>query len=106
MTRETDQITIHQLKTTFEYFQSAKDKLKMFEIRINDRDFQVGDIVILRLFDNKWNYGQSTNVNNWPERLLVRRITYILDNFEGLSDGYVGIGLETLKNEWSITSGL
>lgn len=41
---------IHHLKTLPQYFQAIIDKRKPFEIRENDRNFKVGDWVVLEEF--------------------------------------------------------
>ena len=38
----------HYLKIETEYFQAHEEGLKNFEIRKNDRNFQVGDMVYLK----------------------------------------------------------
>ncbi|HBD0694848.1 TPA: DUF3850 domain-containing protein, partial [Enterococcus faecalis] len=38
---------IHTLKIETEFFKAVKERRKTFEIRKNDRNFQVGDILIL-----------------------------------------------------------
>lgn len=38
----------HELKTYPKYFQETIEGNKPFEIRKNDRDFQVGDVLILK----------------------------------------------------------
>lgn len=44
---------IHELKITEPYFSDVAFGSKNFEIRKNDRDFKVGDILILRKWDGK-----------------------------------------------------
>lgn len=44
-------MTIHTLKTWTEFFQLAKSHKKNFELRENDRNFQVNDELILQEFD-------------------------------------------------------
>ncbi|AYF99887.1 DUF3850 domain-containing protein [Lactococcus allomyrinae] len=39
---------IHELKLDIKYFDDVKNGIKNFEIRKNDRDFQVGDILELK----------------------------------------------------------
>lgn len=38
----------HYLKCETEYYQAIEQKKKMFEVRKNDRDFQVGDLIYLK----------------------------------------------------------
>ncbi|MDG4985166.1 DUF3850 domain-containing protein [Lactococcus lactis] len=42
----------HDLKLDIKYFEDVKSGKKNFEIRKNDRDFQVGDILELKAFKN------------------------------------------------------
>lgn len=47
----------HYLKTWTEPFQAVKDGVKTWEYRLNDRDFQVDNVVILEegsLINNFW----------------------------------------------------
>ena len=71
----------HYLKTLPEYFKAVKDRTKNFELRINDRDFKVGDMLYLE----EW----SRDTSEYTGRRLVRKIEYILegDSF-GLRLGY------------------
>jgi hypothetical protein len=74
---------IHELKTFTQFFQPILDGYKTFEIRLNDRDFHVGDLIILSEIDpdNCLDTGRKS----------AFRITYILtsDDFHGISHGYV-----------------
>lgn len=60
------------------------DGTKTFECRCNDRDFKVGDELLLREYDPQKGY---------TYRCIVRKITYILSDFIGLKDGYVILGV-------------
>lgn len=60
------------------------DGTKTFECRYNDRDFKVGDELLLREYDPQKGY---------TYRCIVRKITYILSVFIGLKDGYVILGV-------------
>ncbi len=60
----------HELKTWPEYFEAVRTEKKNFEIRKNDRAFQVGDLLILR----EWDPQKET----YSGRTAFRRITYIL----------------------------
>jgi ASC-1-like (ASCH) protein len=72
----------HGLKTWPEHFQKVKSGEKTFEIRKNDRDFKVGDDIILFEFDPiAEQYTQSFE--------LFKTVTHILHGpFPGLDDGY------------------
>jgi ASC-1-like (ASCH) protein len=41
-------VTTHDLKTVDRYYDAVADGRKTFEVRLNDRAFQTGDIVRLR----------------------------------------------------------
>lgn len=73
-------MSIHELKTHPEYFQKSIDGIKDFEIRINDRNFQVGDEIVLKEFDYQMKY---------TGREIYGHITYILSDFIGLAENYV-----------------
>lgn len=76
---------VHELKTYPHYFQETLDGNRTFEVRLNDRKFQVGDIVILKEWDNI----------KYSGREIRGKIKYILnDTFIGLAKGYVAFSLE------------
>jgi len=72
----------HELKLIQPYFNEVRNGTKTFEIRKNDRDFQVGDIVILKEYNADWTIGEKTGNE------IEVRITYILKSFVGLDDDY------------------
>jgi ASC-1-like (ASCH) protein len=43
----------HELKCWPEFFKEVKEGRKKFEFRINDRNYKVGDYLILKEWDNK-----------------------------------------------------
>jgi len=61
---------IHELKTWPSYFQEVFMSHKTFEARENDRDFKIGDTLILREWDNENKV--------YTGRSLARTVTYIL----------------------------
>ena len=65
-------MTIHKLKTVNPYFQDIWDAKKLFEVRKNDRDFKVGDKLILCEYDQE--------LDTYSYRNIITTITYILDN--------------------------
>ena len=81
-----DMANQHELKTLTEYFQDICSRSKTFELRKNDRDYKVGDILILNEFN-----GTELTGNK-----VKRTVIYILDNVEqyGLMKGFVIMGIE------------
>lgn len=81
---------IHELKTYPKYFEETLKGNKPFECRLNDRGFAVGDIVVLKEWDNI----------KYSGREITGRIKYILDDrFIGLKEGYVIFSLEFSNKE-------
>jgi hypothetical protein len=76
----------HEIKVLPKYFWSIWKKIKTFEIRRNDRDYKVGDTLILL----EWRYVKYTG------RKCRRTITYVLADCEkyGLKDGFVILGMK------------
>lgn len=90
----------HILKTDPEYFQNIVDGIKKFEIRKNDRNFQVGDYILL------FEYDRQNDV--FSNRYLLIQISYLLTNVPefGLYDGYCVFGFEIIVPEVYYTSNL
>ena len=80
----------HQLKTWPQYFERIISGQKNFEVRKNDRDFQVGDILILNHYD------PDADITVSAEDVFIRvKITYILHGPGlGIEAGYCVMGIE------------
>lgn len=74
----------HELKILPKWFDDVSSGKKNFELRKNDRSFQVGDELLLK----EWYRGEYTG------RKIRRKIEYIYfgDGTYGLSDGYCILG--------------
>lgn len=71
----------HQLKTWPQYFAALCDGSKTFEARLNDRDFAVGDELVLREWDPV--------TEKFSGAFLEMRVTYILRGPAfGVADGF------------------
>ena len=80
----------HELKIQPKYFQAIWDNVKRFEIRKNDRDYKVGDVLVLREWDGEKYTGSA----------IVVKVTYIYDGeIGGLEDGYVVMSIEHYRGE-------
>lgn len=80
-------LKVHELKTVHEYFVGVWDGSKTFEIRNNDRDFDRGDILVLR----------ETDFDEPVTRVVVAEVTYTLRSFVGLAPGFVALGLRVIE---------
>jgi hypothetical protein len=80
--------TIHELKCWIEYYGIIADGDKTFEIRNNDRDFKVFDVLHLREYDPK--------KMEYTGNSLYAEVLYILSDFVGLQPGYVAMQIRIL----------
>lgn len=82
----------HDLKVWPEYYEAIEADLKPFEIRKNDRDYQVGDVLRLREY--------SPGPDEYTGRETRRRVVYMLDGDHpmgfafGLRAGFVAMALQ------------
>lgn len=93
MKRETDmakaeESKVHKLKTWPMFFQAVLEGSKPFELRKNDRHFNVGDILILEEYD--------PDAEGYTGRKCERKISYVLDANPFIDlHGHVILGLES-----------
>lgn len=75
---------VHNLKILPMYFEEVRLGNKTFELRKNDRPYNIGDTLILKEFDD----------NGYTKREVTREITYILrgGNY-GLDKDYCILGM-------------
>lgn len=77
-------MVVHRLKIKPEYFTDVTDGKKTFELRKNDRDFKVGDTLILQEYNEDYT-GRATKV----------KVTYMLKGGNyGLDKDYVILGIK------------
>lgn len=74
----------HILKILPEYYEAVILGAKTFEVRKDDRGYQIGDVLVLR----EWRNGKHTGRD---VRVIV---TYILRDSEYCKDGYCVIGIK------------
>lgn len=79
------EIIWHHLKTWPEMFNAAMFSIKSFDLRVNDRDFKVGEYVALK----EWDPVERL----YSGRILSRQIQYILRGGFGLPENMVILGL-------------
>ncbi|WP_461632044.1 ASCH/PUA domain-containing protein [Labilibaculum euxinus] len=77
----------HLLKILPEYFEEVVKGTKTFEVRKNDRGFEVGDILILAEY--------SISIQSFTGRVIEKKVTYILEGGSfGVEKGFVVMGLK------------
>ncbi len=83
----------HQLKILPEFFDAVKCGNKRFELRKNDRNYQVGDMLILEEWDGQQYTGDS----------IVRFVTYVYHGKGkfGLAEGYCILGISPLPKDFA-----
>jgi ribosomal protein S17 len=79
---------IHTLKTWPEYYKAVVEGRKKFEIRKNDRDFQVGDCLVLQEFD--------PGLDRYTSEMRAFKVTYILEGEPFLARDMVCMSIEKL----------
>ena len=85
--------TMHELKTDCDSFHQIWHSRKLFELRPDDRNFQVGDVLLLR--------EHGVDANNEPKyskRSLLMLVVYVLRNVPeyGLQPGFAALSLKFL----------
>ncbi|WP_285823946.1 ParB/RepB/Spo0J family partition protein [Schaedlerella arabinosiphila] len=80
---------IHQIRLGVEFFKDVCSGAKPFEIRKNDRDYKTGDILEMMEFASGMHTGRSVKV----------LVTYILDAYTGLKDGYCIMGTSLVNKD-------
>ena len=87
-------MTRHNLKLNDRYFEAVVTGKKTFEIRKNDRDYHVGDILDLRRVDDN---GKIMLNKIGMEDICIRVVDYIITDREfpqGLKEGYAILGIK------------
>lgn len=87
-------VRVHRLRTWPAYFDAVEAGTKPFEVRKNDRDFHVGDLLLLLRWEPLRK--RYTMDADGVFRMVFRRVTYVLHGGGtlGLAEGYVVLGLE------------
>ncbi|CAK1233951.1 hypothetical protein LMG30234_GAICNKDF_00564 [Fructobacillus fructosus] len=92
---------VHELKLDEKYFDLVDTGVKTFEIRKNDRDYRVGDLLALSIYDSDSNCYKQKPIPWYPDRdevdsvheadTILRKIIYMTDYEQ--KDGYVVLGI-------------
>ena len=82
---------VHNKKLIQPFFDEVWDGKKMFELRKNDCNYAIGDSIVLKEYD------PIANKYTWREVEAV--ITCILQDYEGLEEGYCILGIVIYKTK-------
>lgn len=80
---------IHQLKCESRYFEDTASGIKPFEVRLNDRDFKVGDFLALNEIKEQQ---CSTEKPTETGRCCLVEAVYVLTDERFVKPGYAIIG--------------
>jgi ParB family chromosome partitioning protein len=89
-------MVIHSLKLSADYYDDSASGIKTFEIRENDRNYKVGDILELREWIWSGLDGQGAYTGNVHRKI----ITYILEDEAFLAKGYVCLAVAPIAEPW------
>ena len=89
--KEEASMKLHVLKCWPEFFRATLAGDKPFEVRENDRNYQVSDWLLLR----EWEPGAE----EYADRAILAKVTYVLDDPRFVLPGYVVMGI---RWEWEI----
>jgi hypothetical protein len=87
---------IHVLKTDSQVFKAIQDGLKTSEIRFNDRNFRVGDLIDLRgtvFTGSEMRKGRPLIFNGDQ---LIKQVTHVLSGY-GLKEGWVCLSFANVE---------
>ena len=90
---------LHELKIKHKYYIEVEDGTKMFELRKNDRDYRVGDLIRFIEVKKECNNDYGVYVDRLIEKDDLYRITYVLKNVPeyGLDKDYCILGIKKLE---------
>jgi ParB family chromosome partitioning protein len=78
---------VHFIRLATQYFDDVAAGIKTFELRKNDRGYKTGDILEM----NEFKDGRNTG------RVIRCKVTYILEDYTGLTDGYCILATQVLE---------
>lgn len=80
---------IHDLKCWPAYYSQVRDGRKQFELRKNDRNYKIGDLLILREWEPK--------IKDYTGYSVTAVVTCIVSDDAFLQPGYVALGIRVLQ---------
>ncbi len=91
---------VHELKTWPALYERVAEGKKRWELRRNDRGFEMGDLLWLREFDP--GTGEEGDAGSYTGKDLLARVDFVAGNFdvpEGLPSGFVIMDIQLVRLE-------
>jgi hypothetical protein len=82
--------TFHELKTTKLYFGDMWDNRKKSSVRLNDRKYKKGDVVLFR----------ERSHSNYTGREILAVVTHVLKSFPGIQKGYAVLSFAIQRRKY------
>lgn len=87
--KEESKTKVHTIKLAKMYYEDVKSGKKSFELRKNDRGYKQGDI--LKMLE----YAEGA----WTGRQIIAEVTYLLENYAGIEEGYCIMAIKVIYQE-------
>ncbi len=81
----------HTLKTWIEPFTAVWEGRKRYEVRQNDRNFQSGDVLVLREWDRF--------AEKYTGRVVRARVGYTTEGAWGVPEGIIVMSIDVIETE-------
>jgi hypothetical protein len=97
---EENQSVEHQLKTWPKEFEATRIGLKKFEYRLDDRDYQVGDVLTLKEYDPEQaqTWKGLDEARGYSGREISASVTYVLKGPAfGVPEGYAVMSIRRIQ---------
>jgi len=86
-------MNVHALKTWPAFYEDVALGTKSFEVRRNDRNFAVNDVLLL----HEWQPDQKGDGGRFTGRLVAARVTYVLRGpILGIAEGWCVMGIKVV----------
>lgn len=84
---------VHVVKCVSPFFEEVWSERKPFEIRKDDRDYQTGDVIVLRHWD------PGPRGYNRKSLALIYRVGFVLRDYPAIRKGYCAFGLLEVSDD-------
>jgi len=90
-------MTVHDLKTDSDVFKASDDGVKPYEIRKDDRNFEVGDTLVLRETESTGAEMAKGAPLEYTGNILKLMVVHKLKDVYGLKSGWCILAVEKMR---------